>query len=178
MIHHFDDFVLRKPEPKDVEALYAQKNDPDVASLLGGFSSGYARADLAGWIDFHRERRDEVLWVIADAKTDACLGHVGLYQIDHRVRSAEFAIMLGDKGVWGRGIGSRATRAAIRYGFRWLNLNRIQLTVLETNPRAIAIYRKLGFAQEGVMRQAQWKDGRYLDVIMMSLLREEFHDDA
>jgi RimJ/RimL family protein N-acetyltransferase len=168
-----DDVLLRRPEPRDAEALYAQKNDPDVANLLGGFSRGYSHADILAWIERHRSAPDEALWVIAD-EADRCLGHVGLYKIDGRVRSAEFAIMLGDKPSWGRGIGKRVTRFALEYGFRVLNLHRIELTVLATNERARKLYERLGFRTEGVLRHAQFKAGSYVDVVVMGLLEHEF----
>jgi len=165
---------LRKPEPKDLELLYQQKNDPEVAGLLGGFTFGYARADLAEWIEFHRQRKDEVLWIIADGETDDCLGHVGLYKLDHRIRSAEFAILLGAKHRWGQGIGREVTRGVVEYGFQMLNLNRIELNVLEHNERARRLYQSLGFREEGLLRQAQFKDGRYWNLVLMGLLREEY----
>ena len=169
-----DQVVLRRPEPKDTDALYEQKNDPEVAALLGGFSTGYAHEDIRQWIEAHRTRIDEVLWVIAADDDDRCLGHVGLYRIDHRIRAAEFAIMLGDRSVWGRGIGRRCTGFAIQYGFLELNLNRISLQVLATNERALHLYTSLGFREEGRLREAQFKGGDYIDVIQMSLLRAEY----
>ena len=173
MILKVGDHLLRKPEPSDVEALYQQKNDPRVVSLLGGFSAkGYSRADIERWIAFHNDKTNEVLWVIADAG-GRCVGHVGLYEIDHRIRSAELAIMLGDPPVWGKGLGRACTEAVITYGFDQLGLNRIHLTVLASNERALRLYRGLGFVEEGRMRQAQFKDGRYLDVVVMGLLRQD-----
>lgn len=168
---------LRKPEPGDVEALFAQKNDPEVASQLGGFSKGYSRADLARWIEAHNAAKDEALYVIADAE-DRCLGHVGLYKIDHRIRSAEFAIMIGDKRSWGAGIGRACTSWALRYGFDELALHRIYLDVLETNERARKLYESLGFQVEGRHRHAQWKGGRWLDVVAMGLLEDEWRAHA
>lgn len=176
MNHRIDELVLRRPEPRDVEPLYQQKNDPEVAGLLGGFTLGYSRQDISDWIERHRKLADEVIWVIAEAESDRCLGHVGLYQIDGRVRSAEFAIMVGDKASWGRGIGKRVTRFAIRYGFSWLNLNRLQLSYLGTNLRAAKLYEGLGFKREGVLREAQYKDGRFIDVVVMSMMRSEYDD--
>lgn len=169
--------VLRRPEMEDVEALYHQKNDPAVASLLGGFSTGYSREDLRRWVEAHRTRADEVLWVIASAEDGRCLGHVGLYQIDHRIRSAEFAIMLGDRAAQGRGLGRLCTRFMVEYGFRELNLNRISLQVLATNERALGLYRSLGFREEGRLREAQYKGGTYIDVVMMGILRSELPVD-
>jgi len=176
MIFKLESVILRKAEPEDLERLYSQKNDPEVADLLGGYSAGYSRKDIQDWMEFHRRREDEVLWIIADAKDNQCLGHVGLYKIDHRVRSAEFAIMIGDKSQWSRGLGSAVTRFVVGYGFQMLNLNRISLNVLKTNPRAIELYRKIGFQEEGLLRRAQFKHGNYVDVLLMSFLRDEYRD--
>jgi len=165
---------LRKPEPRDIDALVRQKNDPEVADSLVGFAVSYSRADIEAWIERHRVDRSEALWVITRGELDGpCIGHVGLYQIDHRVRQAEFGIMIGDKESWGLGIGATLTMFAANYGFDMLNLNRVHLTVLANNERAVALYRRLGFKEEGCLRQAQFKNGQYLDVLVMSLLREE-----
>ena len=176
---HFDlgNVRLRKPEPSDVDALFAQKNDPEVASMLGGFTKGYTRADLARWVDAHAQAKDEALYVIADAD-DRCLGHVGLYKIDHRIRSAEFAILVGDRKAWGSGIGRACTSFMLGFGFEDLQLHRIYLEVLETNERARRLYESLGFVHEGKLRHAQWKGGRYLDVHVMAILEDEWRAHA
>lgn len=168
------DFILRRPEPADLESLYEQKNDPEIAALLGGFTLGYAMTDLRDWLEFHRKRNDEVVWAVVEHETKRCVGHVGLYQIDYRIRMAEFAIMLGDRTIWGRGLGKDCTRVVLDFGFRELNLNRIHLNVLATNERAIRLYHSLGFQDEGRLRQAQYKHGQYVDICLMSLLRTEF----
>lgn len=167
-------FVLRKPKTGDAEALLKFKNDATNMALLGGFSTGYSSKDIEGWIENHKSRSDEVLWIIADEKDDSCLGHVGLYQIDYRIRSAEFGILLGDRSRWGKGIGRQVMRTVIEYGFRQLNLNRISLTVLAHNERAIRMYEAIGFMREGLLRQAQYKDGRYMDLVCYALLRDEY----
>jgi RimJ/RimL family protein N-acetyltransferase len=169
-----NEVVLRRPEPRDAEQLYVYRNDWDVICSLGGFSRGYSLKDLAEWVEYHRTRQDEILWTIADRETDRCLGHIGLYKIDHRVRSAELAILLGDKTRWGHGLGHAVTQAVLEFGFAQLNMNRIELTVLENNLAALHLYNKLGFMQEGVLRQAQYRNGAYLNVVQMGLLRGEF----
>lgn len=175
-MHKVGEVNLRMLEPRDLDALLEQKNDPDVGGLLGGFSTGYARKDLEGWLEFHRTKRNEVLWAIADGQ-DRCLGHVGLYEVDHRVRKAEFAIMLGDRTAWGKGIGKRVSAWVVEYGFLQLNLNRIELDVLATNPRAKSLYEGLGFEHEGTKRSAQYKDGAYIDVHMMAFLRDAWESN-
>lgn len=168
-----EQFILRRPEPKDVEHLYLYRNDWEAIRSLGGFSSGYSIKDLQEWVEFHRNRKDEIIWVIGDRANDTCLGHVGLYDIDYRVRKAEFAILIGEKSCWGKGLGQSITQATIDYGFDQLNLHRIELEVLANNSRAIHIYEKLGFRREGIQRDAQFRDGQYIDVIIMALLEHE-----
>lgn len=168
------DVVLRRPEPKDLNALYVYKNDPEIALMLGGFTTGYSMQDLEEWLEYHRRCKDEVVWVIAQQRDDRCIGHVGLYNIDLRVRSAEFGILLGDRETWGKGIGRACTKFVLEIGFFELNLNRIYLSVLVTNERAIRLYRTLGFREEGRMRQAQFKNGSYVDCLNMAILRDEY----
>lgn len=166
--------TLRKPELTDITALYRQKNDEAVRSLLGGFSTGYSRKDIERWIQKRLEPGDDVVAVIARMPENECIGHVGLYQIDHRVRAAEFAIVIGEAAARGQGIGRLCTRYAVDYGFRELNLNRISLQVLATNDRAIGLYRSIGFQEEGRLRHGQYRNGQYVDVVLMSILRGEF----
>jgi RimJ/RimL family protein N-acetyltransferase len=161
--------VLRALKPKDVEYLYAYRNDRDVIRHLGGFSAGYSRANLEDWIERHSNRNDEVLWTIADAATDQCIGHVGLYQIDNRVRKGQFAILIGDKAVWGRGLGTRITEAVVSWAFSQLNLHKVILHVLTNNERAIRIYESLGFHPEGIPRDEQFRDGQFLDLLLMAV---------
>lgn len=166
--------VLRRFELSDIDALYRYRNDRDLVSQLGGFSVGYSKAELAEWIDRRRSDTDEILWSIATVSDDRCIGHVGLYRIDARVRRAEIAILIGERDRQGRGIGTAVTRAVVTYGFRELNLHRISLQVLATNDRAMRFYESLGFTREGSLRHHQFRDGAYVDMVLMSILDDEW----
>ncbi|HVP43773.1 MAG TPA: GNAT family protein [Terriglobales bacterium] len=168
------DVVLRPLEPRDVASLYSFRNDWEVIQYLGGFSAGYSRKNLEEWVTAHRNRADEVLWTIADACSDKSIGHVGLYKIDNRVRKAEFAIVIGDRGSWGKGLGRKVTQAVVDWGFEQLNLHKVSLSVLAFNKRAIELYRSLGFRQEGALRDEQFRSGRYHGLVLMSLLDREW----
>ena len=60
------------------------------------------------------------------------------------------------------------------HAFCNLNLQRVYLTALVNNHRAIHLYEKIGFQREGILRHAAFKEGQYQDLVLMSLLREEF----
>jgi diamine N-acetyltransferase len=101
------------------------------------------------------------------------IGNCALLDIDWRNRSAELGILIGDKDYWGRGFGTEAMQLLVKHAFETLNLHRVWLRVYETNPRAIRDYEKAGFVLEGRQRQAEIKNGKYIDVLVMSLLRDE-----
>jgi RimJ/RimL family protein N-acetyltransferase len=62
----------------------------------------------------------------------------------------------------------------LRFGFEEMNLNRVSLHVFEFNERAVACYKKCGFQMEGRLRQNYYGEGRYWDVFVMGILRDEF----
>lgn len=164
---------FRKPEPFDVEALYKQKNNALVTATLGGFSTGYARRDIEQWVERMRTATSDAVFVVADS-ADSCLGHVGLYNIDHRARAAELGIMIGVQSAWGKGLGTRCIRWMVAFGFNEMALHRIHLSVLEHNPRAVSLYERCGFMVEGRHRHVQWRDGHWLDAISMSVLESDW----
>jgi len=168
-----EDFGLKLPEPRDVDSSNAFKNDQELASMLGSFNRVYSRADFADRVEFHRNTKDEVLWVFINGD-DTCVGHVGGYKIDHRVGQAEFAVILGEQATWGRGLGTKCTDLAVEHAFRELNLRRVYLDVLATRPRAQHVYEKLGFLVEGRRRQARFEFGQYVDVIELPLMRDDY----
>ena len=101
------------------------------------------------------------------------IGIVRTDEIDHLNRSIRVG---GDiePDLQGQGYGTKMFELLKKYCFDYLNMNRMWLLVLETNDRAIGLYQKMGFVEEGRQRQAIYRDGRYVDYIMMSLLRGEY----
>ncbi len=93
-------------------------------------------------------------------------------------RDAFLGIGIGERADWGQGYGGEAMRLILRYAFDELNLRRVTLTVFEYNERAIHLYHKLGFKDEGRQRQRLRRDGRLWDVLFMGLLREEWKNSV
>lgn len=112
--------------------------------------------------------------IAAGDHTGTHIGNCGLEPAGPLDRSAELGIMLGAKEHWGRGYGFDAIRTLITFGFRGLNLRRIWLRVDSDHPRAIALYERLGFRGEGVLREADWRRGHPVDILVMAILRAEF----
>ncbi|MBN1918728.1 MAG: GNAT family N-acetyltransferase [Verrucomicrobia bacterium] len=121
-----------------------------------------------------KPQADDKVFAIEALDGGAYLGNVGLHRISWEDRRATFGIFIGEKAYWGKGYGTDATRAIVRFAFEQMNLNRVDLQVLADNERGIRCYEKVGFVREGVQRQHRYREGRYVDMVVMSILREEY----
>jgi RimJ/RimL family protein N-acetyltransferase len=103
----------------------------------------------------------------------ALIGQGGLYRIDHFNRRCELGIALG-RAFWGRGLGQDAVGTLVDYAFTHLHLHRVALQVLADDARAVGAYRKVGFVEEGRLRQQAWVRGRFVDELLMAMVREDW----
>ena len=173
---------LRAAERSDLPRFVEWLNDPEVRQYISLYLP-LSQGDEEQWFDSMQKRppAEHVLVIeIRQPESQSWLpvGNCAFMDIDWRNRSAEFGIFIGEKSHWNQGYGTAAVRLLVRHGFNTLNLQRIFLRVFETNPRAIRAYEKAGFVREGRMRQAEFLDGRYVDVLLMSVLRSEWQPDG
>lgn len=168
---------LRAIERTDIPRFVRWMNDPEVTQFLL-MSSPLSFAMEEKWFDEQAQRPPHLGQVLAiEVRVGdewVHIGNTGLHNVDPINRTAEFGIIIGEKDYWNRGFGTRAVRLTLQHGFEHLNLNRIYLDVFETNPRAMRAYESAGFTHEGVLRKAIFKNGRYIDVMIMSMLQSEW----
>lgn len=166
-------YRLRELERVDLERINKWRNDPYLIACLGA-PYRFINEDVdQRWYDkYLNTRSNSVRCAIVD-ETDEILGLISLMDIDSINRSASLHIMIGGHENRGKGIGTFAVMAMIDHAFNNLNLRRIELGVLENNIPAIRLYEKCGFIKEGLKRESNYKNGRYVGLIMMGLLREE-----
>jgi diamine N-acetyltransferase len=166
---------LRELDHSDLTQLNAWRNDKEIIEHLGNnflFISGAVDED---WFQSYlRDREHAIRLAIITEDAGEYIGNVNLTSIHRINRSAEFSILIGEKRYWSRGVGAQATRLMLDHAFRDLNLNRIYLTVVRENTRALRLYKRMGFSEEGCLREAIFKDGSYRDLVAMSVLKSEF----
>jgi RimJ/RimL family protein N-acetyltransferase len=100
------------------------------------------------------------------------IGYAGICKLSKINHSGEYFIFIGEKDFWGKGIATEATKRLIEIGFTKLKLNRIMLTVSEFNIGGIKAYLNAGFKEEGRLRQACYREKKYHDKIVMSILKK------
>ena len=159
---------LRLVEEKDLEKLVEWRNSDEMYQVFYEFP--IPMSGQKEWFGRHLSSGD--LLFIIECSTSA-IGTVGLQNIDLRNRHAEFGrFMIPDIQYRNKGYGYQAVRLILEYSFDHLNLNRVYLDVLEYNSAAISLYEKMGFEQEGIKQKHIYKNGRYHNLICMSLLKE------
>jgi ribosomal-protein-serine acetyltransferase len=100
-------------------------------------------------------------------------GNVGYNQIDWSNRSTEIGYWLAAP-FQGKGIMTRACRALVEHAFGEFKLNRVEIRCGVENKRSRSIPERLGFRQEGVLRQAESLRGRFIDLVVYAVLAEEW----
>jgi ribosomal-protein-serine acetyltransferase len=170
-----DGCELRPLEEADADELFALI-DRDRA-YLSAWLPWAAAQDLEGtraFIDLtRRQQADNSGATFAIVCDHAVAGVVGLEPLDWVHRSAGIGYWLGER-YQGRGVMTRAVSALIEHAVSVLDMNRIEIRVAVGNARSRAIPQRLGFREEGTLRQAERVGGAYLDIVVYSLLASEW----
>lgn len=167
---------LRAAERGDLPKFHEWINDPEVTRGLGIFLP-MSMADEENWFEgmTKRDPNEKSLAIdVRKGKNWMLIGNCGIFGIDYVNRLGELGILIGDKKFWNKGYGSEAMTLLLRHSFETLNMNRAYLRVYEDNVRAVRSYEKAGFVLEGRFREAVYKNGKYEDVLFMSVLRSEW----
>lgn len=169
---------LRPIERDDLPRFVAWFADPEVRRHLLVYLP-FSLAQEERWFEDLQGRleRQEALVLAIETAEGVHIGNLGLHAIDWKNRSAELGILIGEKAYWNQGYGTDAIRTLLGLAFREMNLHRIFLRVDADNARGLRCYEKVGFRQDGTLRDAVFKEGRYLDQHVMSILRAEFETD-
>ena len=104
------------------------------------------------------------------------VGVCGLHSHRDVYRSWEFRILIFTHDAIGKGIGEEATRLTVNYAFNRLNAHRVHLGVHADNIGAIKCYEKVGFKEEGRLREDLYTYGKYADAIRYGILEGEWRE--
>lgn len=184
MPHLFSERLrLRAAERSDIPLFLKWINDPQVTENLV-HTMPFSSAEEEAWYErMIKLPVEEHVLVMEIKQTDVedpgkvtwtAIGNIQLMDFDWRIRKAEVGIMIGEKEQWDKGYGTEALQVILEHGFNTMNLNRIWLQVYDKNIRGFTAYKKAGFIEEGRMRQAHYQHGQYYDIIIMSVIREEW----
>jgi len=165
---------LRPLKKSDLGEIMKWINDLEVTKYLSSFIYPVSRLEEEKYLEKMMLKNDiQKNWVI-ETKDGQYIGQITLEHINWKNRNAELGIVIGDKKKWGKGYGTEAIQMILGYGFHQMNLYNIYLWVFEYNHRGIRCYEKCGFKKDGALRQSHFYQGKYHNVLLMSILKNEF----
>ncbi len=172
--------MLREYRRDDLPWIRQWVNDPEIVRYLSDiFLYPHSLESTEAYLDSVMEgNSDSRGFVIANRTDEAYIGQVNLDSIDWKNRVGRIGIVIGSSEYFGLGYGTEAMKLLIAFAFREMNLHRLELDVYDFNERAIRSYLSCGFQQEGRLRERQYKNGRYVDVIQMGILRADWERQA
>ncbi|SHE68142.1 GNAT family N-acetyltransferase [Flavisolibacter ginsengisoli] len=170
--------LLRPLEEKDLNKTYLQwLNDEEVCQFNSHAIFPYTLERMQAYYNSLKlnYQSDVVLAIINKSNTEH-VGNICLQSIDWIARNAEFAILLGNKEYWGKGIAQEAGLLICDYGFKRLNLHRIYCGTSARNTGMQKLATKLRMKQEGIRRESMFKNGAYMDIVEYGVLKKEFYN--
>ncbi|MBL7068263.1 MAG: GNAT family N-acetyltransferase [Candidatus Omnitrophica bacterium] len=166
---------LRSLNPDDLEKGYlGWINDPETNRFLMSGIFPTSRDKLWGYYEKVTNSNNDVIFAIIVKKNDKYIGNIKIGGIDWVNRTAHCGRMIGDKKYRGKGYGTEALKLVIDYAFNTLNLNRIYNAIVADNMGAIKSCGKVGMKREGIFSQARFVDGKYKDIVQVSITRDRY----
>lgn len=167
--------TLKKLSNNDIFPFYIWINDDEAIKYsLPLFLEISTKEEIDKWYNNLLSMKNIVNFGIFLESTDELIGYAGICDISETNRSGEFYIFIGEKRMWGKGVGTLVAEEILNIGFSEVNLNRIFLTVSEPNIGGVKAYQKAGYKLEGQLRQACFRDNEYHDKLVMSVLKSEW----
>jgi ribosomal-protein-alanine N-acetyltransferase len=145
-------------------------NDPDVCKYNSHGSVIYTREMAIKYIRSLQEDSTREVWATYLKEGNIHIGNISLQCIDKKNNNAEIAYLFGEKCYWGKGYAHEASKLLINRAFSELRLHRLYFGTHYENIAMQKLGEHLGFLREGVMRDSQFKNGKYNDVVIYGLV--------
>lgn len=170
-----DRLILREVSKDDADDLLIYLSDKEVMKYMGlePFNSVEDALDEIAWYKSIFEKETGMRWGISLKGQDKVIGSCGFLNRATQHYRAEIGYELS-KEHWGKGIASEAIEAVISYGFKELNLHRIEALIEPLNLPSQKVLERKGFIREGLLRGYEFTCGKFDDVYMYSLLNQDF----
>ncbi|OPY58780.1 MAG: putative ribosomal N-acetyltransferase YdaF [Pelotomaculum sp. PtaU1.Bin035] len=166
---------LRALEKDDIYNNYIHWFDnSEVCKMNSHHRFPKSRESMLKYIENSYNSVNQLILAIIHTKEKTHIGNISLQNINYINRSSELAIIIGEKEYWGKGYGKEAATLIINHGFLHLNMNRIYCGTFVENSGMIKLAEALGFRKEGIRREAEFKNGKYTDIIEFGLLKSEW----
>ncbi|MCA9897425.1 MAG: GNAT family N-acetyltransferase [Ardenticatenaceae bacterium] len=167
---------LREIVPQDAADVFAIFSDPAVVAGHGRppFTEMDEAHELIAWYAAAFQEKQAVRWAITRLGEDKLLGTSGFHHIAARHHRAEIGYELAS-AEWRQGIMSEAVRCVVQFGLAQMGFHRIEANVDPDNTASANLLRKVGFTEDGYLRERFYDNGRFVDDWFFSILATEIN---
>ena len=171
---HTERLTLRELSDGDAPAAFRLFSDPEVMRFIGKPPHTSHEETLAF------VRRNQLLfpaeegvgWAMCLRGTDELVGYAGHWRLMRQHLRSEIGYQMLREH-WGNGLMTEALRAILRFGFERLGLNSVEAQIDPANTRSRKTLERLGFSQDGLLRESYYFAGEYTDTAFFTLLKRE-----
>ena len=165
----FEDIL--KADDAEIELVRNWRNSDNIRKYM---YNDYiiTKTEHQNWIKKLKTEDSNKAWLIKYDKKP--VGLIYLSNIDNKNKNTDWGFYIADESVRGKGVGSHSLRKLMNYVFEEMGFNKMHTKVLGNNPIAMKLYEKFGFRKEEGFKDKLLRDGKYIDVFSMGILKEEW----
>lgn len=163
--------LLRPVEKRDLNVFYDIWSDEEVRKFDGSYVLPPSKEYITE--NFNRFLNLDKKYLSIINEKGVLIGYITYEEAKNCCNVYIIGITIG-KTFWSRGYGKESIRTILRYLFMSKGAERVELEVLDFNDRAIGCYKKCGFVEEGRKRNRCFSEGKYVDLIIMGIIKEEY----
>jgi ribosomal-protein-alanine N-acetyltransferase len=170
--------VLREVTAEDAYDVFKYLSDKDVVKPMGlePFQTVKDVWDEIRWYKSINEEGTGIRWGITLKDSGKVIGSCGFLNMLTKHYRAEVGYELS-KDYWGKGIASEALEAVVKYGYQHFQLERIEALIEPANLPSQKLVEKQGFRREGLLRHYEFTCGKFDDLYMYSIIKEDLNFD-
>ena len=165
---------LRAFEVEDHIKIYKWRQDKEISRSFGGVPLFSSSENEKQWVESKIFDKQNVSCAICLKKTNEFIGCIFLNDIDYHNRSGHVPVFIGEKKYWGKGYATDARVLMLKYAFLDRGLIRVWAKVLEDNQGALKMLEKTGYKREGLLRKVTFKDGKFVNGVILAVLNTDF----
>jgi RimJ/RimL family protein N-acetyltransferase len=165
---------LRPPRPDDAAVMITWFEDMEITRFLLRRNPPSIDEEKE-WLEKMARDPDQVIWVVEHKGKP--VGNTAIHAIDWRNGSGTTGTVIGDKTVWGKGLGRELMQLRTRYAFTELPLRKLKSAYLEGNEASARAQASAGYREVGRHRKDMFFGGKWLDHVMTEVLREDWEKE-
>ncbi|MBA5247450.1 GNAT family N-acetyltransferase [Marnyiella aurantia] len=169
--------ILRPLKIEDLDKTHEWRNNLELVKLTQGIRFPKTKEMDREWFDYvlNDKSNRNIYLGIDEIESGEFSGIISLNTIDWISGTCTYGLIVGDNEKQGKGYTKEAAKLLFRYAFNVLNLRKIQAQIIAINRPAIILHKLMGgFKQEALFKEHIYADGKYEDMVIMALLKNDF----